>query len=170
MTRKAVQVRCSQRVKSLISKELQRHQLEKHYFSRMSIVYYSLSGMTNQEVAKENGCLDKTVRKWRGRWKEHQDVLEKFEQGHNTGPASDKELIEKIKEILSDKSRPGSPPRITSGEVARLQALACENPESYGLPITNWTHVELSKQAKKMGIEISPAHYGRLLKKRLTST
>jgi len=46
-----------------------------------------------------------------------------------------------------------------------LQALACEIPQKYDLPVTVWTHELLSAQAKKKGITISPAHYGRILKK-----
>ena len=168
MTRKAVQIECSPRIKGLIAKELNRHQIATHYSKRMSIVYHCLSGKTNQEVSKEVGCLSKTVSKWRRRWRENQEILKEIEQGHE--PLRDKELMKRIKEILSDKARPGSPPRISGTAIARLQALACEKPESYGLPFTNWTHEELSKQAKKIGIEVSPAHYGRLLKKRITPT
>lgn len=169
MSRKAVQIEFSPRVKDLIEKELNRHQIENHYAKRMRIIYHSVSGNTNQDVGQIVGCLEKTVRKWRKRWKLNQDILKEFEQGHGKTQVKDKDLMDKIKEILSDSPRSGAPPRITELEIVRLQTLACEHPEKYGLPFTVWTHVDLSKQAKKMGIEVSPAHYGRLLKKRITS-
>jgi transposase len=168
MSRRAVQIKFSQRVKVLIEKELNRHQLENHYARRMKIIYQSASGQTNQEIGQLVGCLEKTVRKWRKRWKAHQDILKEFEQGHDNTQIKDKELMNKIKEILSDSPRSGAPSRITDTEKTRLQALACEDPDKYGLPFSIWTHEELSKQAKKMGIQVSPAHYGRILKKRIT--
>ena len=169
MSRKAVQIELSPRIKGLIEKEIKKHQIEMHYLIRMQIIYHADLGTTNQDIGKIIGCLDKTVRKWRNRWKQYQDILEKFEQGVNQKQAKDKELMAKIKEFLSDLPRPGAPPRITEPEIARLQTLACEHPKEYGLPFTVWTHGELSKQATKMGIVVSPAHYGRLLKKRITS-
>lgn len=169
MSRRALQIKFSQRVKVLIEKELNRHQLENHYARRMKIIYQSVSGQTNQEIGQLVGCLEKTVRKWRKRWKTHQDILKEFEQGPNDIQVKDKELMNKIKEVLSDSPRSGAPPRITDTEKTRLQALACEDPEKYGLPFSTWTHAGLSKQANKMGIQVSPAHYGRILKKRITS-
>ncbi len=170
MSRKAVQIVFSPRIKKLIEKECNKRKIEIHYLRRMQIIYHSVSGKTNQQVGKIVGCLEKTVRKWRKRWKLNEDILKVFEQGHDEEiQVKDKELVDKIKEILSDSPRPGAPPRITNEEIVRLQALACEYPENYGLPFTVWTHVELSKQAKKMGVKVSSAHYGRLLKKRITS-
>jgi putative transposase len=165
MPRKAVQIKISPRLKGLIEKELNRAQLEGHYAKRLSIIYHSATGMTNQEVGMIVGCLDKTVRKWRNRLKLNEAILKEFEQGHGGTQVKDKELMGKLKEIISDIPRPGAPSRITELEITRLQALACEHPEKYGLPFTVWTHEELSNQAKKMGIEVSPAHCGRLLKK-----
>jgi putative transposase len=49
-----------------------------------------------------------------------------------------------------------------------LMASACETPDSYGLPITNWTHKELAGEAVRQGImeTVSPGHLGSVLKKR----
>ena len=138
MPRKAVQIEFSPRVRDLIGKELNRHQIENHYAKRMKIIYHSASGNTNQEVGKIVGCLEKTVRKWRGRWKLNQNILNGIEQGHDKTLVKDKELMDKIKEVLSDTPRSGAPPRITDVEIVRLQTLACELPEKYGLPFTNW--------------------------------
>jgi len=92
-----------------------------------------------------------------------------FEAGYDKKPVTNKSLLIEIKKILSDEIRTGAPPRLTTTEITRLQSLACESPEQYGLPFSVWTHKELSKQAKNKGLIISPAHYGRILKKRVTS-
>lgn len=168
MSRKALEIEISPRVKSLFEKELNRYQLESHFALRMQIVYYSEQGKTNRDIAKMLGCLEKTVRKWRKRWHYSHDALKAFEQGHDKTQVTDKKLMGKAKEILSDMPRAGAPCRITDIEKARLQTLACEHPERYGLPFSGWTHIELSKQANKMGIVVSPAHCGRILKKRGT--
>jgi len=49
----------------------------------------------------------------------------------------------------------------------QLIALACENPQDYGLEITDWTYEMLAKTAiAKMIVEtISPSHLGKILKK-----
>ena len=169
MARKAIQISISSKVKALLEKELNRHKIERHYAMRMQIIYHSEKGKTNQQVSQVVGCHENTVRKWRKRWQTNQSILEEFEWGYEQTQIPQRELKEKIKEILSDIPRIGSPARITETEINRLTTLACESPESYGLPFTGWTHVELSKQAKKMGIIVSPAHLGRILKKRFTS-
>ena len=71
--------------------------------------------------------------------------------------------------VLSDAPRSGVPRKFTDSQIVRLQALACERPENYGLPFTAWTHVELAKQEKKIGIDISPSRFGVILKKRFTA-
>ena len=46
-------------------------------------------------------------------------------------------------------------------------ALACEKPENYGLPITQWSHSTLTQEIIKQGIieTISQTHVGDFLKK-----
>ena len=151
----------------LIAKERNRRNLEAHLSLRFGIIYFSLEGNSNIEIADLLGCHEKTVRKWRNRFWRHQQSLTTYEQGHDSMRPTDKELVDKIKEILSDAPRPGTPARLSEVDINRLVALACEKPEKYGLPFTHWTHEELVKQAAKMGILLSSVHLGRILKKRL---
>lgn len=170
MSRKAQKIELTERCLFLIEKELKRHQLEKHHALRLNIILKSYQEMQNQDIAKVLGCDEKTVRRWRSRFREHREALSVYEKSEGLPLVTDKELITKIKEILSDSPRSGAPPRINQRDIDRLVALACEAPEKYGLPFTHWTYGELAKQAAKMGITLSSVHMGRILKKRLAPT
>lgn len=135
----------------------------------MNIIYKSSLGRENQDIAEEMNCSPVTVRKWRKKWKTFEGVIEQTENEIDNGTSHNTGLLAKIKEILSDMPRSGSPVRISNSEKDRLVALACESPQDYGLPFTVWTHKELSAQAKKMGIGICSSYYGILLKKQITS-
>ncbi len=167
MSREAVQIKVSERVKKLLVKELNKHQQESHYRKRMQILYQSSLGEQNQDISLRLNCSVITVRKWRLKWHKLEEELLELEQEYNNEKVSDTALIRRIKLVLSDAPRSGSSSRISESEKARLQALACESPEKYNLPFTNWTHVELSRQAIKMGIIISSSYYGKLLKKQI---
>ena len=67
--------------------------------------------------------------------------------------------------MLSDAPRPGSPGRTTAEQVAQISALACEEPQLSGRPITRWTLDELRDEAlaRKIVTTISPAQVGRYL-------
>jgi len=167
MSRKAVQITVSERVGELLKSSVQKRNIESHYQKRMNIIYLSSQGKENQYIAEEINCSPVTVRKWRKRWKSFEDVIEQTEKGIDNNTANKIDLLYKTKEILSDLPRSGSSARITDAEKDRLVALACESPQDHGLPFTVWTHQELSAQAKKMGINISPSYCGILLKKRI---
>jgi len=67
---------------------------------------------------------------------------------------------------LEDAPRPGTPPRITPEQWCKIVAVACEEPEKSGRPITHWTPRELAEEAIKREIvtSISTRHVGRFLK------
>lgn len=169
MSRSALPIKILPRSMSLLGKELNKRQLAGHFKLRMEIIIESHGGKRNKDIASELGCAIETVRRWRKRWHEQEKVLGLLENGYaDELPAKDSRLLDKIKAILSDEKRPGAPCSLKESEVDRLVALACESPEKYGSPVTHWTHVSLSQQAIKMGIQISASHTGRLIKKRLT--
>ncbi len=70
-------------------------------------------------------------------------------------------------DILRDLPRSGAPERIPLSEKQQLIALACEKPEDYGIPFTQWNREMLAKVAMAEGIveKISPRYVGKLLKK-----
>lgn len=164
MGRKAKAIELSDRVSQLLKESLSKRQISKHIYERIYIVVRSSARQMSKDIAKELGCDGRKVSLWRTRWHHRTKGID-ITLDENGERLSDKKVMERVHELLSDAPRSGSPARITEQEKIRLQALACENPEDYGHPFTVWTHKELSKQAEKLGIKISPSRYGVILKK-----
>jgi hypothetical protein len=70
-------------------------------------------------------------------------------------------------EVLADKPRSGAPPTFTPEMITQIIALALQDPEEVGRPITHWTPAELADEAVRQGIvaSISPRTVGRFLKR-----
>jgi putative transposase len=87
------------------------------------------------------------ARLWRNRWLE----------------LSQKEVA--VVARLQDAERSGAPATFSLEQILQLFAMACEKPEQYGRPISDWTAGELADEMVKQGIveSISPRHVGRLL-------
>lgn len=124
---------------------------------RGRIVLAAADGQNNAQIAKQLGINVETARLWRNRWL----TLE---------PISLDDL--NVKERLEDLPRPGAPARITADQRCRIEAMACEDPEESGRPISHWTGREIADEIKKRGIvdQISPRHAARLLKRRRSQT
>jgi transposase len=165
MSRTAFPIFVSPIATGILQKEVGKRTLEKHYCQRMQIILLGNLGERNMEIANQLSICVDTVMKWKRRWRGNQENLLKLETSYDGKQVSHNDLLKEYKKVLSDMPRSGSPGHLTEVDIALLQALACEPPGEYGLPITTWTHELLSKQAKEKGITISPAHYGRLLKK-----
>jgi putative transposase len=67
---------------------------------------------------------------------------------------------------LADAPRPGAVPRLSAEQVCQILALACEQPNQSGRPISHWSNRELADKIVRRGItdRISPRHASRLLK------
>ena len=165
MSRTAMPISVSPRASQILQKAVKQRTLEKHYTERMEIILLSNSRKRNKDIASQLRIVVDTVMKWQKRWRNNEENLLKLESSYDGKQVTDNDLLKEYKNILSDLPRSGSPGHLTEVDIALLQALACEIPEKYDLPVTVWTHDLLSAQAKKKGITISPAHYGRILKK-----
>lgn len=119
---------------------------------RARIILLAADGKNNQEIVKDLNVSVDTARLWRQRWLDLQ-------------PISLDDLS--IKDRLEDLPRAGKPSRLTANQICQIEQLACEKPEDFGRPITQWTGREIAEEIKKRGIidEISPRHASRLLKK-----
>ena len=117
MSRVAVKLNASIRIKSLIRTELNRRQLENHYFLRMQIIQIGFTDKKNKDIACDLSCTVDTIMKWRKRWKLKESYLLNFEAGYNKKPVTNKSLLIEIKKILSDEIRSGAPPRLTTIEI-----------------------------------------------------
>ena len=115
------------------------------------------AGKNNGEIGRENQASLQTVRLWRQRWLDLQAIpLEGLS----------------MQERLEDLPRPGAPAGITADQICQIIALACEQPEKSGRPISHWTGREIADELMKRGIveSISPRHARRLLKRRRSQT
>lgn len=114
---------------------------------RASIILLADQGRNHPEIAHALQISRDMARLWRERWLE----------------LSKKDVA--VVERLQDAERAGAPATFSLEQILQLFAIACEQPEQYGRPISEWTARELADEMVKQGIvkSISPRHVGRLL-------
>lgn len=124
-----------------------RHSTPQQIALRASIILLAGEGQNHREIARELNISRDMARLWRNRWLEL--------SGKNRT----------VVERLADAPRPGGPMTFSLEQILQLFAIACEKPEAYGRPISDWTARELASQVIKQGIveRISPRHVGRLM-------
>ena len=106
-----------------------------------------------RESARELGVWPKTVRYWRGRWRQ-------------APPA------QSVPERLADAPRSGAPATYTPEEICAVIAMTCERPSESERPISHWSQREIAAEAIQRGLVpyVSQRSVGRFLKKRPTSS
>jgi len=135
---------------------VRRHTAGQQVVLRGRIILAAADGVNQSTIAARLGTTINTVRYWRRRW-----------LGLRHVPVEELDAEER----LADAPRSGTPARITSEQVARIVALACEAPGDSGRPISQWSTTELAEEIKRRGIveTISPRHAARLLKRGTSS-
>jgi putative transposase len=125
------------------------------------MILLAFEGLSNEEIAEQVGCERHAVGPWRHRWANHFNRLILVECCEK--PSA---LLEAIQELLSDLPRSGSPGKFTAEQVTQILAVACEEPEKSGRPVTHWTPRELADEVIKRQIveSISARQVGRFLK------
>ena len=115
--------------------------------TRARIILQATERNANKAIASSLNISPCCITRWTQRWEQDQE---------NERPTLSR---------LIDLPRSGRPSEIEPEQLCLLVALACENPESYGRPITHWTRKELTEEAIKQEIfsTISSRHLGRLL-------
>lgn len=128
---------------------------------RAGMILLAFDGLANQDIAERVGCERHAVGPWRHRWA---DAFERLVLTECCEKPS--ALPRAIEELLSDRPRPGCPGKFTAEQVTRILAVACEDPEECGRPVTHWTPRELADEVIRRGIveSISPRQVGRFLK------
>lgn len=66
-------------------------------------------------------------------------------------------------ESLRPRFGGGRPRRISSDDEQRIVAIAGARPDALGVPYTRWSLAKLSRYLDGQGIQVSPAHLGRIL-------
>lgn len=120
---------------------------------RVRIILLADEGKNHSQISQELGISIDMARLWRNRWS-------------SFAPIPFSELS--VSERLEDAPRPGKPAEISSEQVCKIVALACEAPEKSGRPIGQWTGREIADaiMSQKIVETISPRHAQRILKKR----
>lgn len=126
---------------------------------RSQIILGAASGQSITAQAKALEMERNSVKKWRERWIAGR---EKREAGLESG-----KLREAIEEILADAPRSGVPPTFSAEQIVQIIAIACEQPEASGYPISHWTAKEVARESIKRGVveRISERQVGRFLKR-----
>jgi transposase len=135
-----------------ILQQIVRKRTEKHaHVIRAKIILYADQGQQHQEIAQQLKIQNNMVTTWVARW--------------NSMPEHP------VPSRLQDLPRAGAPDKFTPEQCCKIIAIACEDPEEHGYPITHWTQNELAAAVVKEGIvdSISPSWLGRMLKKKIYS-
>ena len=147
--------------------------LSRVLIERSKMILLMLEGLNNSEIAHRVHMHRRTVEFWRKRWNELSKSLEAAEEQINLRAVTDprvkidKELMSILEKNLSDLQRPGVPATFTAEQFTLIIAVACEDPQASGLPITHWSAAELTREVIKRGIvdHISPRTVGRFFKR-----
>lgn len=142
---KALQLEESERQQ--LQQLVHRHTTPQQIALRASIILLADAGRNHREIGRELGISRDMARTWRERWL----------------TLGEKE-VEGVKR-LQDAERSGAPATFSLEQILQLFALACEQPATYGRPISHWTARELAEEMvnQKIVESISPRHVGRLL-------
>ena len=165
-------IQISDRQYQIMKKEISKRSISYQNKIRFEIILLASQGKSNSQVKRDLGIALNTVRKWRRRWESAWKSLNTFESGIDGESPKDYELLGRIKTILSDNPRSGTPKQITLSQEKQITALACEKPEKYGVMMTQWNREMLAQTAVKLGIvkTISPRYISVILKKERTAS
>jgi len=131
--------------------------------TRVQIIERALASCSNTAIAQEMGIDRGVVRLWRDRWQASSEQRAALE----AEPVSDHELETAIIDSLRDAYRSGTPAKFSAEQVVQMVAIACEDPQTSGYPVSHWTPKEVAAEAVKRGIveSISERQVGRFLKR-----
>jgi putative transposase len=127
--------------------------------TRGKIILGAAAGASISQQSRELGLVRNAVQHWREKWERHQEARQVgAEQG---------ELRETIAQLLHDDYRSGAPATFSAEQVVQLIAVACEDPQQSGYPISHWTPKAVAQEVVKRGIvpSISIRQVGRFLKR-----
>ena len=131
--------------------------------TRAKIILRAAADQTNGQIASELEITRNTVSSWRERWQ----VSEGQRDAVANERDDDKSLRELLEAIFRDNPRSGAPGKFSAEQMAQIIAIACEDPEANGYPVSHWTPKEIVMEAVKRGVvaSISERQVGRFLKR-----
>ncbi len=150
------------RQRKILERFVRRETSSQRLVRRCSIVLGAADGANNGQIGRRLNIQRGTARRWRERWAAAAPGLQLAEEEG----IDDKGLTELIEQMLADEPRPGAPGVFGAEQIAQIIAVACEDPQECGRPVTHWTPRELAEEVIKRDIvsSISPRSVGRFLK------
>ena len=126
------------------------HSTSQQLALRARMILHAADNVGVRESARELDVWPKTVRYWRGRWRQ-------------APPA------QSVPERLADAPRSGAPATYTPEQICAV-IVTCEKPSESERPISHWSQREIADEAIRRGLvsNISQRSVGRFLKKRPT--
>jgi putative transposase len=160
---KATPIEASERSQQILAAIVRRQTAPLWLVTRAKMIIKAIEGKTNTKIAQELEVDRLTVRLWRDRW--HAETVRRTAIEETA--VSDQELETFIIDSLRDAYRSGTPPKFSAEQVVQIVALACEDPQARGYPVSHWTPKEVAAEAIKRGIveRISERQVGRFLKR-----
>ena len=159
---KPTSIELTARQRSILERFTRRQTSPQRLVRRCRIVLEAADGANNTQIGHRLNIQRSTARTWGERWAAAAPgLLLAEEEG-----IDDKDLTELIEQVLADEPRPGTPGTFEAEQIAQIIAVACEDPQKSGRPVTHWTPRELADEVIKRGIvdSISPRSVGRFLK------
>jgi len=136
---------------------------------RIKIVLGGADKMSNSTIVRQYEVQHEAVRRWRTRWQANLQRMQGIEGNEAVAEEAErmKQLEAAIRDVLKDKHRTGTPPKFRAEQVAKIMAVACEDPQTSGRPISHWTPREIADEVMKRKIveTISAQSVGRFLKR-----
>jgi putative transposase len=164
----AITIKLSERQKAIVEHILRRSTSAQRLVMRAKIILAASNGTTNQQIGNQLGIERNVAAKWRRRWAAAEDKLSALE----AEGIEDKELRGELEGIFIDAPRPGTPAKFTAEEIVKIVAVACEDPQASGRPVTHWTPRELAEEVvqRQIVVSISSRSVGRFLKAKQISS
>lgn len=161
-TPKATPIQASDMTQEILQAILRRRTAPLWLVTRVRIIVQALTNHSNTKISQDLGIDRGAVRLWRDRWQTATEKREALEADN----ASAQEVEAFIIDSLRDTYRSGAPPKFSAEQVVQIVAIACEDPQASGYPVSHWTPKEVAMEAVKRGIveSISPRQVGRFLK------
>lgn len=151
----------------LLRQEMNKRTTLKQFSTRIDLLLRARQGQSINQIARDLGLAVNTVKLWRRRWQGCYERLCTYKKEMKPQGLREPDYLQVVLSYLKDDPRSGSPKQISLEEQQQIVALASENPQDYGIEMTDWTYEMLAKVAIAQGIveKISSRHVGNILKK-----
>lgn len=159
MARLNLPLRLNRQEKAQLEHLTRCHSARQSQVQRAHIVLLAAQEQSVGAIAASLHLRANTVRKWISRY------LQRTPSPDSSTPPTEDLTAPSVLGRLADAPRSGRPDTFTAEQFCEIIALACENPQDHGRPITHWSARELVDQAIQQAIvpTISVRHVQRLL-------